>query len=762
GRFAYWGSGAPGSQRCAIIDPANRGQWFDANCAESHGYICEFPAPVTPVGFTPPPGTPAAPAPSTGACVPEFSLDAGGLPDSATELLNELDAARQDVFIGAAAPPPPDGSVCQSDLDGDVPAQGIGLNPSSGAGCAFTNVVTTSDCLQDSDCLTFGSHFVCRQIKDDGTCTPNGSAGVPVNGTTCRGHSRCGVLNCPTLTTTCNQIEVCNPGTTFDAGPDPGSNLDAEPFNPAALFEGGLPDAAPAGAYIDPPDGSGPDHTWCHMVPQDPVPAANQPAKNKGGSSGNNTKIKFSFTPNLIFNVDAKPLALMESGFNMHAQASMVASVQLNNFLDQSYQADIINATAGLQAHRCSVSDDETQFTVLGLDFLSLDGFQIPVFNTDLPSSSFHNATVQCNHALGDFLMWANRVKKAYRDAQQLLTQYHGAIAAGGRLASDLCQNIMSVTGTEDVPFFPGGLRCYDNETAEITINRFIDYLQAPGSGQLAQLLQAIRKLGDVTNSLRNALSTKLLQIDVKPADKEESQTIADVQFAIGPVPMVLEIDLFARYGIDGQLLTELNFPFNPLSQPGAQAGQPGQLDNKLADIQVAVSPHASAGLEMFLGAGASLGPFDATLGIEGSVTLAEVHAPIFGGAGVTMDVTQDFRPIPIDIAPPVSDIGPLLGTSINSAFQFGIPTAAKLGVYYKFGAGVDLDHVLSGELDAKLEISFFFFSKTWRKLIVKYNGWSFHYDFVSQAALPLGSIGSSGKQTVPNSEKEGQKAQTN
>ena len=99
------------------------------------------------------------------------------------------------------------------------------------------------------------------------------------------------------------------------------------------------------------------------------------------------------------------------------------------------------------------------------------------------------------------------------------------------------------------MPFFPGGLRCYENESPEITINRFLDYFQAPGYGQLAQLKQAMRNVTGATTQYINALNDgKSLRINFSPRDKSESVTILNVPFAVGPVPMVLQFQIFAKY----------------------------------------------------------------------------------------------------------------------------------------------------------------------------------------------------------------------
>src|SRR5262249_18271866 len=153
------------------------------------------------------------------------------------------------IFTGAAANPPPDGSMCPDDAG----ANGIGTRPDAGEGCAFTNIKPNFNCFQNSDCSQFGAGFFCRQVKDDPNCAPKDPDGgdaatnVPVDGAVCRGHSVCGQVVCPTdnLANRCNQVELCGPYPDFDAGgPDPISNLDAEAFNPSGLFEAGVPDGA--------------------------------------------------------------------------------------------------------------------------------------------------------------------------------------------------------------------------------------------------------------------------------------------------------------------------------------------------------------------------------------------------------------------------------------------------------------------------------------------------------------------------------------
>jgi hypothetical protein len=294
-----------------------------------------------------------------------------------------------------------------------------------------------------------------------------------------------------------------------------------------------------------------------------------------------------------------------------------------------------------------------------------------------------------------------------------VLKQYQAAKAANAAFGSDLCTQIGIAAAT--VPFFPGGNACEPNEPPEVTINRLIQFYQEPGFGQITQLREAASLLSNATAGLRNLLGTEI-GLDFVDETKEESQTIVNVPFAIGPIPMVLQVDVFAKYGIKGRFDLELNFPTNLDAAPESIV--------RIAHARVGVGPHASAGLSAFVGAGVSLGPLEATLGLEGAVTLADVQAPIFAGAGIDLAIDKDPRPLPDDIKPPVS-------TALE-AFQFGVPKSFRFIVGYDYGAGLDLRDVLSGEINARLRIKFFFFSRTWRKRVVRFNGWSFHYDLVS------------------------------
>jgi len=728
-RFAHWASTAPGSQQCATLLPFD-GHWVDTDCSEQFGYICGFRQPI---GLAPdggvlpplqPPGISDQPLPHSTACIPEPEA---GLPDSTTELQNEILQARAGTFGGAAANPPPDGSVCPI----NPLAQGIGLSPDAGIGCDFVNVIRNRDCITDSDCP---SGFICRQEKNvsNPPCNPpDASPGTFVAGETCKGHSVCGQLACPTVNNPCDQVIVCNPGSSYDAGLAATSTLTPGPFNPATLFDGGIPDSGPSAAYSDPPSpGHDQTHPWCQMQPQDPnsVQAPATPTGQYHGQTDNGPVISFAFDPDLEFDLQANPLALGETKLMLHAKGSLDATVSLNKFLGQDFTGSILEASIGVEADRCFLDDvSDTTFKVFGLDAIDPFSFGIPKVNTKDPSLDANLASLsnECSDSVGNFLLFADRAKKAFRDAQQLLSQYYAIKNANGNLGS-LCQQIGVAAAV--VPFFPGGNQCFDDETPEFTINRFIDYYQLPGSGQIAQLKNAAGQLQSATSALRNSINSALPNLNAAfGADEEESQTILDAPFAIGPVPMVLEVDVFADYGVDGNLDISLDFP---IGLDGNQLDTP----QPVAKANVSVVPHASAGLSAFVGAGFDFGALSVELGIEGALNLADAHLPIFAGAELDEEITQDFRPLENGVGPPVS-----LAADLT---HFGVPTAFKFSVAYNYGARVDLDKILAGTINAELHIEFFFFSRTWRKQIVQFNGFDLHFDLINGGTDPSVAVG--------------------
>jgi hypothetical protein len=749
--FSFWAKTAPASQRCAVMQPGDA-RWIDVDCNQARGFVCEFRTPVTPPTITTYPPNGSGPAPVATPIGPscKTSQDAflpppgPGEPFDAKDEPNDLginrfvadqEAAKTMNFQGAAQSPPNHNTGnCNEPLA--LPAGISDVADATGRGCRFDQITVPDEynCNEDKDCVdSFGPGLQCRQVKV-GQCDPTTGASP----TLCSLKPRCGRVVCPPIQIqaddpnqtidACQTIEVCDPGSEFTGTLDE-NTLIATPFNPAGVFGGTNPVVQPSVAYEDTPEMgiTGKDHKWCFMDAQHDIPDADQVPDNKVGQSNGGSKISFSFDPNVTFSAKANLLSLGETDLDVNARASLTTTLILDDFLEQDYTGDILSAVADIRAHRCTISTKDTSFSVFGLDFVDLAG--VPMFDTsdenhdclnpDADGSCegkfrFKPLTDKCEATLGKFITISNRAKKAFRDVQQLMEQFKVLKAAspGGTLL-DLCQQVVETVGDlgGDVPGFPDGLSCPENESAETTINRFLDYYQAPGTGQISQLRDAVRDVAAATNAFFDGLSQ---HYEFGPEPKSESKTLVEAQFQIGPVPCVLEIAAFYSYGVHGFFDVGLKPPFNPFDDVDESKPQ----RNPIATVKAGVAPFANAGLSAFVGAGKSLGPFSATLGIEGRVSLADVRAPIFAGAGIGAEVQVDKR----SLAPELEQTLGAVGLE-DIPTHLGVPKAFKFFVWYEYGAAITVDKLLSGEVNGRLRIKFAFFSRTWRKRLVKFNG---------------------------------------
>jgi hypothetical protein len=735
--FSFWATGSPASQRCAVIQPGNA-RWRDVDCNQALGFICEF---VTPDSPLPPPeqlaptfGNPGPTTrPMSSQCVttansfllPEHPEGQENF-DGIDEFVPYQEQAALENFMGPAQAPPTERVNPASCVEALDPSSGIGPM-ADGYGCEFTVPTAAQNfvCPNDGACTQFGTGLECREIQDSPTCLPEKPSPANPDGIKCSGHARCGTLVCPQQNangaTACQTIEVCDPETNFvvDSG---GTNLTPEPFNPGHLFGAETPPVVqPSTAYLDGPGNEngplGKNHKWCFMNPQNDIAEAEKDKDNKLGNANGGSKISFSFDPSLQFKADVNPLSLGETDLDVLARAELVTKVKLTNFIGATFEEEVLSAVAAIQAHRCTLRTDDTQFAVFGSSFVDLDG--IPLFDTSDKDNDqivedgkhWFETTNRCNERVGAVITAVNRAKKAFRDAQQLIEQFKNAKLALSDL-SNLCQNVVELVGAGgvDVPGFPDGLACPEGEPTEVTINRFIDYYQAPGVGQIARMRKTVEELRTVTAEIFEGLSETWT---FGPEPFGESRTIVEAQFQIGPVPAVIEISAFYSYGVKGYFEISLKPPFDPFEDP-PKNGQPPR--NEIAAVRAGVMPFANAGLSAFVGLGKRLGPFSATLGIEGSVMLANVEAPIFAGAGLGAEVQVDNRSLAPDIA---AVLGPVTGIPTH----IGIPKSFKFFVWYEYGASLIANQILQGQINGRLRIKFAFFSRTWKKRVANFNG---------------------------------------
>jgi hypothetical protein len=759
--FAFWSANSPaGTGKCVAIQSAD-GRWAARDCAAALPYVCEN-APQLPgpgeVGDGPGTGDlplPEQPTPLNPAlCVPEDG-GAAPLPEPGhlDELINEYNLADAGVYTGAAKNPPPNGSTCApsgqaencpltslKEMPCDNPA-----TPEHECDCAGENAVrrrTDPDVCEE----LFGAGYLCRVTKVNPDCVAI-DAGDP----SCETRAQCGKLDCsktaPKYPNRCSDVTICPTGGETYTTPgldDPTHTFTADTIVPDQFFDK-PPSTTPSTVYADEPDPAhtGKDHVWCHLTPQDTGKV--QPAgenMNKSGSS-TATPIKLRFDPDLLFDAEPNPVAFGESKLHLDAHAFLVANVKLDGFLGQSFDKNIFDAGVGITADRCGISTSETHLMVLGSNIdISAYVPKIDSAATDLANSPLHAGAVLCQSRFNDFLLKADRLKKAFRDAQQLLLQYNALKSGNKTMPADLCWQLgidkMVSNG------FPLAGLCAAGERPEDTINRMIDFYQNGDVGEAARLVAATTSLNGASRVLRQAIATKLgvdgngfdLHIPFADFKRSESKTIVKAPFAIGPVPMLLEIGIVASYGIHGAFDATLQFPSSLISDVGDLSNPNSPVTDKIAGVNATVEPWASAGITMFVGANFGIG----SIGVEGAVTLARVSVPAAAGVGLAMATTVDTRDAPADIQSVSqlrSDGKPkLLFGNTTKAYQFYLT--------YQYGAAVVLSDILSGEVNGRLTIDFWLFSRTWRKRIVKFTGFPPHrFDLIAASgSAPVVTIG--------------------
>lgn len=748
--FAFWSAGSPsGTGKCVAMQSAD-GRWAARDCALALPYVCENP-PRQPgpdevgggSGGGPLPLPKQPPGLDISKCVPE---DGGTspLPDEGhyDQLINEYNLADGGVYTGSAANPPPDGTTCAASGQAEncpltdikqMPCDNPATTDVRECDCAGENATRRST---DPDICTelFGAGYICRVAKVKPNC-----AAVDAGDPDCEMAAVCGKLDCsktaPKKPNRCGDVTICPTGAeTYNApGLDTGHTLTADTITPDQFFNS-PPGTTPSSSYADEPDPAhtGKDHVWCHLNPQDTgkVKPAGEDMNKSGESTA--TPIKLRFDPDLVFEAQPNPVAFGETKLHLDAHAALKAHVKLDGFLGQTVDKDIFDAGIGISADRCGISTSETHISVLGANIdISAYVPKIDTKTNDIANSSLHAAATLCSSSFNDFLLKADRLKKSFRDAQQLLLQYNNLKAGNKTMPADLCWQlgIDKMVGNG----FPLAGICAAGERPEDTINRMIDFYQNGEVGEAARLAKSMTTLGGASRVLRQAIASKLgvdgngfdLHIPFVDFKRSESKTIVKAPFAIGPVPMLLEVGVVAAYGIHGAFDATLQFPASLISDVGNLSNPNSPVTDKIAGVNATVEPWASAGLTLFVGANFGIG----SIGVEGAITLARVGVPAAAGVGLAMATTVDTREIPPDIQSVSqlrSDGKPkLLFGETAKAYQFYLT--------YQYGAAVVLSDILSGEVNGRLTIDFWLFSRTWRKRIVKFTGFPPHrFDLVA------------------------------
>ncbi|MET0794651.1 MAG: C-type lectin domain-containing protein [Polyangiaceae bacterium] len=503
--------------------------------------------------------------------------------------------------------------------------------------------------------------------------------------------------NAPFGNDRCQQIEICaDPNATGNSDPTVGGGLVPKTFDPGSAFG---PATTPAPTYFSdpacasPPCSSGKANRWCHYnvkvwedpavpgAPQNPVPNKNPPPAANHGSSGGDL-LTFSFDPNVSLSYNLDPLPFGESKFNLDTSASFSSTVGFN--LGPAHgTTKIIDALVALHADRCSATTAQSKIMLFGEDFF--------------PSTLKINESVPgCDTAITTYVDAVSRVKKAYKDALELVRQYNLAKLNGTSLPTDLCQQLLS-----DPPKgFPGGSCTGVNAAA--TINRFIQFYES-------ELTRVLQPAADTLAGSVLTLPGKTLRMGGSPS--RETQTLLEATFPIGPIPLRLEIEAFVEYGLGGELVFTLN--------PGAFLVGTGQRET-LANIEGHATPYALSGVGLFVGVGFGFNGFSISAGVQGDITLGRIALDAFAGAGIGIRATSDDRELPKEVKD-AADVG--VADTKMTLFPPGGAKKYEFSLLYHYGSDVVLSQILQGSIAGRVRIKIAFFSKTWRKVLLTFPG---------------------------------------
>jgi hypothetical protein len=562
-------------------------------------------------------------------------------------------------------------------------------------------------------------------------------------------HEDCAANDLEEFPNHCQEILLCEDegSTVEDTNPisDPNSNLTTTTFPAGEIF----PETEqPLGAYGEakPPDCGGEnedgtqqpdcnfdigDHPWCNYIvgsedkPAAPTVSDTDPAFNdKQGTGGGSGPIRFDFDPNLSISYDVKEplLPLGDGRFEAHALASATATAHFNfDFLGIGGDVKVLDARGAVDVDRCGLNTD-ARLALFGFDFLPVllgeDTHEL-LTSVDTPEEQRQ----RCTDAIDDFVATVERAEKAMRDAQEMIRQQRALVLNDERLSPDFCNQVLGAASrglpadfpTPDAPFTDCG-----DLSPEETINLFVRYYRSQVTNLISEqarlLLAGLPTLPQVQPDLpEGGLGVTIPFLDRVDQSEEvnearrETQKILSFTFLIGPIPVNLSVEAFVQYGVAGALTMRLS----PDRLVDAYDDANSQSAHELAFVDATITPFAGAGVSIFVGVGFSFGPLEAKLGISGDVSLGLVSLPLYAGAGIGVRAEPDERSLPDDMKDIVK--------SANALFPTGPAKKYRFEAMYKFGATASISDILSGDIGAMLRVKFFFFSKKWRKRIIKF-----------------------------------------
>ena len=219
---------------------------------------------------------------------------------------------------------------------------------------------------------------------------------------------------------------------------------------------------------------------------------------------------------------------------------------------------------------------------------------------------------------------------------------------------------------------------------------------------------EAMKGLADLVAPLADSIPKIPAKFTLYDFGRKEEVTVAQVQFFIGPIPVNLEVLTTSDYGVSINGEAELHageVVANMFSLSKDSAAKP------LAFVQAGGVPHAGVGLALFAGVGFSAGGLTAKIGVEAALQLGERWIPAYAGAGVGLGAELDHRKLSDD------------DDKVSSGAELLPSKRYSLDVRYSALLKTKMRNVLQGSINGALKVKFFWFSKTWRKTLLSFNG---------------------------------------
>jgi hypothetical protein len=567
--------------------------------------------------------------------------------------------------------------VCNDDNTGERTPTADELNTPPALTDVCTAIPARYPCGIDEETIDFSDTGLCNT---DAECVGRGMVCALV----CGSDAACSVSErrCAQLTETCvGMPEESNCGTVRECAEDnAGGSSDPADHTMAGQPESEL-------APLDTPEPEAPPlppvppyvtmGTGCGGGVLPKVSVIPTPVSKKANSG--NDKWGLFITPDVSYDASAQPLTLAgEATLNVTAEARLRAGAYL-----WGHEVTVLDIGGSAALDTCGAGTAFSRTVeVLGFDVAPGGADPAPAENPDC-------ATARP----------INDLRKSLFDVMTI-ADYAGRAGA----TQDLCELTLFQFGPNgSYSSFPFMGDCTTDAGRREAVFHWINfYKRWRDSFVDAQAAVNLGKQAFV-NSLSGGGTLPLV-------NDERNFTAFDIsfQYPVGPVLIVIEIELVGGWGLRGDIVYSL--AASPTTTIRAQAQ---------------MTPSLGATVLAFAGVG--IGPV--SVGIGGELVLVDFSTPLTGGVELRQQPSAETRPSPFPGADYAFESVPGAPAGFAPFGARGYDWTAS----WVYGARAHLE-TLSGQIDLQARVRLLFFKKTFKKKIADWPGFEFDYVFVGGA----------------------------